>query len=112
MGDSLKEALEKAGLKATGSENKRKRKPKRSGKPKAIEKHQRQRNFCDCCKKTAPDVEYYKHNNQSVDARWLCIKCADEKLISDDTRQTNQSDFAIKGTFRRQYGKTKEIKGE
>ncbi len=109
MGNSLKDALEKAGLKSSRRKNERKRKPRISGQPKAIEKHQQQRNFCDCCEKTAPDVEFYKHNNQSIKARWLCIVCADKNFIPDDTRQSNQSDFAMRGTFRRGYGKTKKF---
>ncbi|MBW1899749.1 MAG: hypothetical protein JRI61_11905 [Deltaproteobacteria bacterium] len=109
MGTSLKDALEKAGLKPSKRENERKRKPRGSGKPKAIEKHQQQRSFCDCCEKTAPDVEFYKHNNPSIQAKWLCIVCADKHSIPDDTRQSNQSDFAMRGTFRRRYGRTKKF---
>jgi hypothetical protein len=107
MGNSLQEALEKAGLKSSQHKNERKRKPRISGRPKAIEKHQQQRTFCDCCEKTAPDVEFYKHNNSSIQARWLCIVCADKHAIPDDTRQSDQSDFAMRGTFRRGYGRTK-----
>jgi hypothetical protein len=107
MSDSLKEALEKAGLKSGKPENRRKIKPKGSGQPKAIEKHQQQRNFCECCKKIAPDVEFYRHKNRSLQARWLCIVCADKHIIPDDVRQSNQSDFAKRGTFRRCYGRTK-----
>ena len=109
MGNSLKDALEKAGLKPSKRENERKRKPRKSGRPKAIEKHQQQRNFCGSCEKTAPDVEYYKHNNSSLQARWLCIVCADKHSIPDDTRESNQSDFAMRGIFRRGYGRTKKI---
>lgn len=113
MANSLKDALEKAGLKSSGPKNEHPRKPKKpksSGKPKkAIEKHQQQRNFCECCKKVAPDVELYKHNNRSLQAKWLCIVCADEYLIPDDVRQSNQSDFARRGTFRRRYGRTKKF---
>jgi len=109
MGNSLKDALEKAGLKASMRQNERKRKPRKSGRPKAIEKHQQQRNFCDCCEKTAPDVEFYKHNNPSIQASWLCVICADKHSIPDDKRQSNQSDFAMRGTFRRRYGRTKKF---
>ncbi len=109
MGNSLKDALEKAGIKSSKRENERKRKPRASGRPTAIEKHQQQRNFCDCCKRTAPDVEFYKHNNPSIQARWLCIICADRHSIPDDTRQSNQSDFAMRETFRRRYGRTKKF---
>ncbi len=113
MGGSLKEALEKAGLKASDSDNERKRKPRQGRPPKEIRpsteivKHQQPHYFCDCCKKTAPDVEFYQHNNKSIQgSKWLCIKCADEKLIPDELRQSNQSDCAMRGTFRRNYGKT------
>ncbi len=108
MGNSLKDALEKAGIKSSKHENKSKKKmPKRSGPLKEIEKHQQQNNFCDCCNKVAPDVEFYKHRNQSLQAQWLCIVCADRNLIPDDARQSHQSDFAMRGTFRRCYGRTK-----
>jgi len=107
MSNSLKDALEKAGLKSSKRMNEPKKRPKGSGPPKAIEKHQQQRSFCDCCEKTAPDVEFYKHNNPSIQASWLCIICADKHFIPDDTRQSNQSNFAMRGTFRRRYGKTK-----
>ena len=111
MGNSLKEALEKAGIKSgiksDKPENISKKKPKKSGPLTEIEKHQQQNNFCDCCKKVAPDVEFYKHRNQSLQAQWLCIVCADRNLIPDDTRQSHQSDFAKRGTFRRCYGRTK-----
>jgi len=109
MSNSLKDALEKAGLKFSKPQNERKRKPKVSKQPKAIEKHQRQRNFCECCDKTAPDVEFYKHNNPSIQASWLCIVCADKHSIPDDVRQSHQSDFAMRGTFRRRYGRTKRF---
>jgi len=109
MSNSLKDALEKAGLKPSKREKERKKRSKGSGKPKAIEKHQQQRSFCDCCEKTAPDVEFYKHNNPSIQARWLCIVCADKHYIPDDTRQSNQSAFAMRGTFRRRYGRTKRF---
>lgn len=109
MGNSLKEALEKAGLKPSKRRNKRK-KPKKSQQPQNERQPQHQ-SFCDCCKKTAPDVELYRHSNPSLQAKWLCIICADNHFIPDDTRQTNQSDFAMRGTFRRRYGKTKRFPG-
>ncbi len=112
MGNSLKDALEKAGLKTSKPKNERKRKLKRSSRPTEIEKHQQQRNFCDCCEKTAPDVEFYKHNNSSIGTNWLCIVCADKHFIPDEVRQSNQSDFAMRGTFRRRYGRTKIINND
>lgn len=109
MGNSLKEALEKAGLKSSRRENEQKKKQKVSRQPTEVEKHHQHRSFCDCCKKTAPDVEFYKHNNPSIQANWLCIVCADKHFIPDDTRQSNQSAFAMRGTFRRRYGRTKKF---
>lgn len=109
MGNSLQDALEKAGLKSRKPDNERKRNPKSIERPQVIEKHQQQRNLCDCCQKTAPDVEYYQHNNSSIRANWLCIICADKYFIPDEVRQSNQSDFAMRGTFRRRYGRTKKF---
>jgi hypothetical protein len=109
MGNSLQDALLKAGLKPGKGDNKRRKKSGGAAQPKAIEKHHQQRNFCESCKKTAPDVEFYQHNIPSVKARWLCIICADKYSISDDARKTNQSDFAMRGTFRRRYGRTKKF---
>lgn len=65
------------------------------------------RTFCDACGKTSPDVEYYQHTNRRLDKYWLCVRCADENNILDDTRQTHQSPQAQKKLFLRGYGATK-----
>ncbi|MDO8461758.1 MAG: hypothetical protein Q7S98_02740 [Deltaproteobacteria bacterium] len=123
---SLKEALLKAGLVTAeklkkAEEAKRKpqasfRKPVQQKKPstpppppKPVEKvHEHHlRTFCEHCKKSSPDVEYYQHTNKSLKHYWLCVKCADEHSISDHCRQTHQSGQAQMGLFRREYGATK-----
>ncbi len=65
------------------------------------------RTDCEACKRSGPDVEYYEHTNRSVDVHWLCVKCADTYNISDQCRQTKQSQFSKSGRFRREYGATK-----
>ena len=110
MGNNLQEALLKAGLKPSRGDSGRKKKPERGKQPKkVIDKHHQQRNLCESCKKTAPDVEFYNHNISSIKAKWLCIICADKHSIPDELRKTNQSDFAMRGTFRRRYGRTKKF---
>jgi len=104
---SLKDALEKAGLKASKKENDRE-KIKWKDTTKSV-KHQHQRNYCEVCHTVQPDVERYIHKNPTVDAQWICSACADRSLISDETRVTNQSDFANNGTFRREFGATKKF---
>ena len=52
---SLKDALLKAGLQATKSQNERETVPKK--KMKTSEKHQVTRNFCEVCDLIQPDVE-------------------------------------------------------
>ncbi|MCK5072364.1 MAG: hypothetical protein KAQ98_02995 [Bacteriovoracaceae bacterium] len=101
MGNSLKDALKKAGFKASRQENER---PmiKRKKKTKVV-KHQEERNFCEVCKNVCPDVELYKHRNPTVDAQWICARCADIHQIPDSTRKSSQSDFAKKGMFRREF---------
>jgi len=74
------------------------------------EKHEHHhRTECESCKKTTPDVEYYQHSLKTLTARWLCIPCADQHKILDDCRQTEQSDFSLRKTFRRLYGPTKRF---
>lgn len=85
-------------------------KPKKAASPpKPVEKiHEHHlRTFCDACSKTSPDVEYYQHANRRLDKYWLCVRCADENNILDDTRQTHQSPQAQKKSFLRGYGATK-----
>jgi RNase P subunit RPR2 len=103
----LKDALLKAGLKATPDKkdnNKRVKTPKKKI-TKEI-KDQVQRNFCEHCEQIQPDVELYRHRNASTDAEWMCIRCADRLKIDDRFRKTAQSDTAIKKLFRREHGET------
>jgi hypothetical protein len=109
---SLKDALLKAGLKATVD-------PKTVAKaqnerPKIAKKqltetivHQEQRNFCEECERTLPDVELYHHNNPTTEAEWICVRCADRLKIADNFRKTAQSDTSIKNMLRREYGATR-----
>ena len=68
------------------------------------------RTECDACHKTGPDIEYYEHKNRRLDAKWLCVKCADEYCIPDQCRETMQSQFAMMNRFIRGYGATKVFK--
>lgn len=104
---SLKDAMLKAGLKSTKSQNEREKvSPK---KVKKIESHQETRNFCEVCQLIQPDVEKYKHKNPTVDAEWICVCCADRAEIHDQFRVTHQSDSAKKRTFRREFGPTQKF---
>ncbi|OIQ20438.1 MAG: hypothetical protein BM556_00400 [Bacteriovorax sp. MedPE-SWde] len=102
---SLKDAMMKAGLKSTKSQNERDRRPAKTVKK--IEKHQETRNFCEVCQFIQPDVERYKHKNPTIDAEWICAACADKNDIHDQFRMTNQSEFAKSKRFRREFGPTK-----
>ncbi len=72
--------------------------------------HHHIRTECDACGKGSPDVEYYEHKNRSLDKYWLCVKCADNHNISDEFRQTKQSQHAMTRLFQRGYGATKIFK--
>lgn len=104
---SLKDALQKAGFHSSKRENER-RKVRQKDKKK-IEIHQEERNFCDHCETIQPDVEFYKHRNPTVDAQWLCARCADLNCIPDDSRQTQQSNFSKMRRFRREFGSMKKF---
>lgn len=104
---SLKDALMKAGLKSSKSENERDLVAKK--KEKKIEAHQKARNFCEVCEFIQPDVERFKHNNPTVDAEWICAACADKEMIQDKFRMTHQSDFAIQNRYRREFGATQNF---
>lgn len=67
------------------------------------------RTDCGHCKKSSPDIEFYEHTNRSIEAKWLCIPCADKAWIKDECRQTNQSSHAKAGRFRREFGATKRF---
>jgi hypothetical protein len=110
----MKEALMKAGLISKDTEAREKEKARKE----KIEKkgpaqhgiHQHHiRTDCGHCKKNQPDVEFYEHTNRSVEAKWLCIPCADKAWIKDECRQTNQSSHSKSGIFRREFGATKKF---
>ena len=107
MGKSLKDALLKAGLTSTKTQNDRDSAKGRVQKK--SEKHQHTRNFCEVCEAIYPDVERYKHRNPTIDAQWICVSCADKNMIDDEFRVTHQSDMAKKGMFKRFYGATKKF---
>lgn len=104
---SLKEELLKKGLKATPtpvSPNAREEIKKKKITEEIV--HQHQRNFCEECQGTYPDVELYHHNNPTTEAQWMCVRCADRFKIFDTCRQTAQSDTSIRKMFRREHGAT------
>ena len=103
---SIKDALMKAGFRPTKKENERERRPKFEQVQKSVI-HQEQRNYCESCQMVHPDVEHYKHRNPTVEAEWICVACADRHMISDEFRVSNQSDFAKRNLFRREFGRTK-----
>ncbi len=104
---SMKDALKKAGFKATKSENERDHKPKKLETK--VEVHQKTRNFCEVCDLIQPDVERFQHKNPTIDAEWICSACADKEMILDEFRMTHQSNFAIQKRYRREYGPTKDF---
>ncbi|MCP4911923.1 MAG: hypothetical protein GY909_02300 [Oligoflexia bacterium] len=107
---SMKDALLKAGLKSTKTENHRESAKGRERKQ--SEKHQHTRNFCEHCETTHPDVERYRHRNPTTSAEWICVACADRLMIDDKFRATHQSDFAKKNMFKRFYGSTKDFSAD
>ncbi len=107
---SLKDALLKAGLKSSKSQNERDFKPKKEKKKSEV--HQERRNFCEVCECIHPDVERFIHRMPSIDAQWICVNCADMAKIHDDFRVTHQSDFAKNRQYRRYYGPTKDFSKE
>ncbi|MDH5581964.1 MAG: hypothetical protein OEY33_08645 [Bdellovibrionales bacterium] len=106
---SLKDALLKAGLKASSPQVLKKDKPKRHGPKNKVHTHQGHRTFCEVCNRTLPDVEHYNHRNPTVKANWICVQCADSHSISDNFRTTNQSEHSRQRIFRREYGPTKRF---
>lgn len=104
---SLKDALLKAGLQSTKTQNHREKKLKKE-KIKS-EKHQEHRNFCEVCEFVQPDVELFKHRMPTIDAEWICANCADKAQILDQFRITNQSEFSKTGRYRRFYGPMKDF---
>lgn len=105
---SLKDALLKAGLKSSKTENMRENLgPKKQRKKSEL--HQQERNFCEVCQLIQPDVERFKHRNPTVDAEWICSACADREEILDQFRITQQSEFSRAGRYRREFGATKNF---
>ncbi|MBL7666329.1 MAG: hypothetical protein JNM93_14435 [Bacteriovoracaceae bacterium] len=104
---SLKNALLKAGIKTTKTENMRDIKPKKEKKQ--IEQHQELRSFCEVCEMVQPDVERFFHKMPAIDAEWICVNCADKCKIHDDTRQTQQSHLSKMKQYKRFYGPTKKF---
>jgi hypothetical protein len=105
-----KDALLKAGIKPTPEkkqENHREKVAKKQLTETVV--HQEQRNYCEACDQTRPDVELYKHRNPTTEAEWICVRCADQLQIPDTFRKTAQSDTSIKKMFRREYGATAKI---
>ncbi|MBT3584317.1 MAG: hypothetical protein HN509_05395 [Halobacteriovoraceae bacterium] len=105
---SMKDALKKAGFKATKDNNERKHVAAK--KKTDAQKHQEERNFCEVCELIQPDVERFVHRNPTVDAEWICSACVDKNEIHDKFRKTHQSDFAKKGRYRREFGPTRDKK--
>jgi hypothetical protein len=104
----MKEALMKAGLISKDTEAREKEKARKE----KIEKkgpaqhgiHQHHiRTDCGHCKKNQPDVEFYEHTNRSVEAKWLCIPCADKAWIKDEAATPNQAFSAVSLAPRRNF---------
>ena len=108
MSKSLKDALLKAGLQSSKTQNDRVQ--KKGTNLKQSEKHQYTRTFCEVCELDHGDVERYKHRNPTIDAEWICLGCADKNMIDDRFRVTMQSELSKKGNFRRYFGATKDPK--
>ncbi|MBP9674488.1 MAG: hypothetical protein KBD63_05275 [Bacteriovoracaceae bacterium] len=106
----LKDALLKAGVKPTEKvAPKKKVAPPAPQVKKEMHSHQVHRNICELCNRTTQDVEYYNHRNAIVRVKWLCLICADQNSIADNFRESNQSEDARRGAFRRFYGATKKF---
>ncbi len=109
MPNQLKQALMNAGVISEKDVVREKVKEKHMSRSKKIHSDQI-RIVCEVCGKTAPDVEQYLHKNKRIEGKeWLCIPCADEYCIDDETRMTSQSPQSQTKVFRRQYGRTKRF---
>lgn len=104
---SLKNALLKAGIQSSKTQNFRQQKLKTEKKN--SEKHQEHRNFCEVCEFIQPDVEKFVHKMPTIDAEWICANCADKAQILDQFRVTCQSEFSKTGRYRRFYGPMKDF---
>ena len=109
---SLKDALEKAGFKATNKPEKpkrtfKKREEKTYQPRKKTHTHHKQRTTCDVCRMILPDVELFEHKNPAIlHAKWICVSCADKHMIPDDLRRTAQSESSKQRMYRRYFGRT------
>ena len=104
---SMKDKLTDVGLNSTKTENMRD--SARGRERNQTEKNQFERNFCEICELSMPDVERFKHKNPTVNAEWICLGCADKNDILDEFRMTHQSDFAKQNKYKREFGATKEF---
>jgi hypothetical protein len=104
---SMKDALLKAGLKpsTTAKDQNTRENINKKKAPESVA-HQYQRNFCEECQTTQPDVEQYRHNLPTTEAEWICLRCADRLRIHDKFRRSTQSDTSIKRLFKREHGPT------
>ncbi len=109
MGSTLKDALLQIGIRSSKAANERSKIKGRQEKQ--SEKHQKTRTFCEICASDHADVEHYKHRNPTIDARWICLSCADKNMIDDKFRVTEQSEFSLKKCFKRFYGATRSFHG-
>lgn len=109
--EQMKKALQKAGF-FTTEQQKVKERPRKNVQLDAERKGHEIRSQCDHCEEFKPNVEMYDHRNRAIEARWLCVKCADTNNISDDFRSTTQSPDSRSGTFNRQYGHTRKTLSE
>ena len=109
---SLKDALEKAGFKATNKPEKpkktfKKREEKTYQPRKKTHTHHKQRTTCDVCRMILPDVELFEHKNPAIlHAKWICVSCADKHMIPDTQRKTAQSESSKQRMYRRYFGRT------
>ncbi|MBI4237524.1 MAG: hypothetical protein HY696_03785 [Deltaproteobacteria bacterium] len=107
--DQLKKALQKAGF-TTSDQLKTKERPRKAIKLDDERKGHEIRNQCDLCDKFASNIEHYEHRVGVLNGKkWLCLKCADEHRINDETRTTHQSPLARSGLFLREYGRTRKF---
>ena len=109
--NQLKKAFLKAGFESSDQGKVKERQPRKQDKLSKEDEGHKIRVQCEVCNSFTNDIEFYNHRDRRIDnQRWLCIKCADEHQIGDDLRDTHQSPNARNGSFRRQYGRTRQFK--
>ncbi len=109
--DQMKKALQKAGI-FSSEQHKPKERQRKDVQLDAERKGHEIRTQCAHCEEFKSNVELYEHKNRAVQAKWLCVKCADVNNISDDFRMTTQSPDARSGMFNRSYGHTRKTLAE